>query len=405
MKIGKGTKLFVGISLIVVSLLILIGLVKFGSLFAFFMIYPYVISEIIGMGINPYLSKIIAFLVAIAILFVIKYVFSWRAEKRNIGYAILAGLFIVHSLTMFFITRDRFFGFQGEPLKYCCRDSISNELICEDAPGYCQDGTQRHSITAEEVVELKARESSDKYNLKSATMEIPCWEVKNWFNAKNGQVLIYYEENPANNFHCYAGAGFSPITGRELKPVNAEVINRIKKFAAVQKAYYDSQQLKDDGVSVPDRVSEIVENAADGGANIASSIVNYFRSNPSAIFILLIIINILPWIWIIFYDRFAVKIFDSNKPTLPLLIIVSVIILNIIFFPAGKIFGNGWFIAWLITIIAFVLFVIAWIVEHIISSHKTNSDVSSGKSTRDEEYRRRRQEYERRRQAFLNGSG
>jgi len=169
-----------------------------------------------------------------------------------------------------------------------------------------------------------------------------------------------------------------------LIAVNPQVIQKIKEFAASQKVYYEPPKKEDKSNSVFDG---IFDGAGEAISAAASNAVNFFKNNPKVILIFLMIMNIIPWIILLFYDNLSEKVFNASTPAL--ILVLTVILFNVFLFPSVQILGSVCFILWLISIIGFAIFVIAWLVSHIARGGSSKAD----KEKRYKEFERRRKEF------------
>lgn len=95
------------ILLIIFAILIAVGLLKFGSIFVIFLIYPWVSSGFSELGLNPYLLKMIAIPTTIAFWLAIVYlILSSKKRLRILGVVFVGMLMMFHSLVMFMATRE-----------------------------------------------------------------------------------------------------------------------------------------------------------------------------------------------------------------------------------------------------------------------------------------------------------
>jgi len=93
-------KIVWGIVLIVLGILLLIGLSKFGSILSILLIYPWVMSKITGISSDSYLARIIAVPAAIAIGLTFWQLILGNKKKRILGILIIGLIIILHSFAM-----------------------------------------------------------------------------------------------------------------------------------------------------------------------------------------------------------------------------------------------------------------------------------------------------------------
>lgn len=357
--LSRKTRIIIGVSLLVLSLMMILCFIKFGSLMAFLFIYPYALAEIAGFGINPFLAEILAVVIAIVFLGIIGLIFSWKKERRTAGICLLATLFILHTLALFFVSRERFFDLEGQPLKYCSRDLVTGELDCADAPGYDKYRQKRHAITSEEAKELEVKRISENSEVSMSAGEIPCWEVKSWFNAKTGEPLIYYENDVQENFHCHVQPDFSTISGKELTPVDAESVAKIKVFSEKKYSEIEQQQKKEESeneIKASNSTTKIISNIFSA---IEGALADLYR-NFTVRILFIIFLNLSPWIVVLVYEKKSAHIVNSK--TLMLIIIMAIICLNVGFCSSISDYSAVSDIFYVISLVLFASFCLSWFV-------------------------------------------
>lgn len=141
-------KMLLGVFLLAIGTLFLIAVFRYASILGFLMIYPYVLSAAFDITLNPYLAKALAIAMGLVLWFLIfKLFLKWDKEKRDLGFALLAVVFILHALAMFFITSDRLVDPRSGERKWCVEDKLSHEVKVLDADGYDEFGTKAHQCT------------------------------------------------------------------------------------------------------------------------------------------------------------------------------------------------------------------------------------------------------------------
>lgn len=97
----------VGVAFVVVAILGLLGVIKFGSVAAFFLIYPMVAEGMTEAGLNPHLSYAVAVMTAVAVwLSVFNLLFTWKGGKRQVGLVAVAVVLVMQALFMYLVTTE-----------------------------------------------------------------------------------------------------------------------------------------------------------------------------------------------------------------------------------------------------------------------------------------------------------
>lgn len=224
----RTVKIVLGVSFILFSLLLLISVLKFGSLFGLFFIYPWVTDWLSQAGLNPFIGKAIAVVFTIFLWFVIfRLIFKWGSgnkiflgiSKRTWGVILFIMFFVGQAAMMFYATKDSNFSSEGKALRYYTQNPITSEFQIFDYKGYDAFGQETLPITSEIAKEIEAQKMYPQ-------AEIPKNQIKNFFDRLTGKPLVYYYQDEKNVCHFFVRPGFSPTTGNKLSPVTDEVKNK-----------------------------------------------------------------------------------------------------------------------------------------------------------------------------------
>ncbi len=212
------------ILLSIVAILLIINLLKFGTIASIFLIYHLVLSKFSGLGLHEQLIRVLSIPMAFAIWYVItKLTISWNKKKRLIGYVSLAAILTAHAAVLFIITKDDYFRrISGESAKYYTINPITGDIQLFDQPIYNEFGNKAKPVTREIVQEIEARKMHPN-------AEISFEEIITFFDRITGEPLIYYSVDQYSIYHFYINDGYSPTDGQKLKPVTQEVLTSLKK--------------------------------------------------------------------------------------------------------------------------------------------------------------------------------
>ena len=206
---------------IVLALLVLFGLWKFGSLLGFFLVYPWIYSQVTGSVVNPHLATIIALLTT-AVLYFGVYRFAYKRNK-NWGIALFIGLLILHSTFLIFCEKDRFYSMvNGKPIKFYTVNPINGEYQVFEREVYDAFGQKAKAVDFKVSQEIYRQQHSDQF----PNQEIVFASIKNFFDPRTGATFVYYSQDPAGRYHFFLHQGFDPITGRKLEAVTTEVVEK-----------------------------------------------------------------------------------------------------------------------------------------------------------------------------------
>ena len=105
---------------LLISIMVIISIWKFGTIFFLFPVWrwmAYKMTDTTGMDI--WLARGISALLVIPFVYIISMVFSWKKNRRHAGIALLAVTSAIICFGMFYISQDTYFSFKtGEAMKY-----------------------------------------------------------------------------------------------------------------------------------------------------------------------------------------------------------------------------------------------------------------------------------------------
>lgn len=265
-------KIVLGVSLIAFALLILIGIIKFGSLLALFFIYPWMSGSLTDAGLNPFVAKAVSIGMSIFLWAVIfGLIIKWRSgkemwcgiSKRTWGIVVLIAFFMFHALTMFTMTRESYFSqTTGSALKYYTQNPMTGEIQLFDHEGYDTYGQKAKPITSEIAKEIAARKMYPQ-------AEISKGQIQNFFDRLTGKPLVYYYQDEKGTCHFFARPGYSPVTGSRLLPVTSEVLERCSQEQA--KILQEKEKYEKEKELLKNQKTEL-ENQAAQLANLKSAL-------------------------------------------------------------------------------------------------------------------------------------
>lgn len=220
MKVHRG-RLILGSLFLAISGLIIVGLIKFGTILGYFLVYPWILSKVMGVVINPHLANIVALLVAAVVYFGL-YRYVYRRNKTW-GYTGLIILMVLQSGFMFLSESNRFFSLNGETLRYYTTNPLTGEFQMFDRAVYDAFGQKAQPVDYRMATEIYRQQNEDKFPNK----EVPFGSIKNFFNVVTGQSLVYYCQD-SNGYHFFMHRGYDSQSGRELSPVTPDVVEEAR---------------------------------------------------------------------------------------------------------------------------------------------------------------------------------
>jgi len=126
--------------------LALIGIMRFGNLFAFFMVFPWIGEQVVAVtGVDARLANFMAIPAAIYMVIAVALMFSFKSLKRNLGFGMFVAGLLAWNIAMFTVTRNDIFDPKG----------VSQKCVAKNTQGvyeYEDCGRKVHRIYGTEVV-------------------------------------------------------------------------------------------------------------------------------------------------------------------------------------------------------------------------------------------------------------
>ena len=203
-------------------LIVVIGLVKFSSIFGFVIIYHYAISNILGFGFSQEVNRIIAVVTTIVIWYlIVRMVLNKDKNRRMIGYVSAGVIFIVHALSLYYIDSQGLVNPVSGKVKYCTVSPLTGEISMFENEAFDRFN-QKAVVCSQELV--NAYEKSRILNKNSKDIEVPRRIVRHGFiNRENGKPLFYFCYDINKEPHFFTASGFCPWGGGKLLPLTSKV--------------------------------------------------------------------------------------------------------------------------------------------------------------------------------------
>ena len=217
---------FAGTFAIVFALLIAFGLWKFSSIFAFLMVYSYVLDAFVDIGMNSHMAKVVTVVLSLA-LWVILGIFVFGKDKNKKKFAVLCigCLLIMHALALWFMKTDSLINSQTGVPKYCLVNPITGKLDVFEQPVFDQYGRKAESCNDKHIQQYE----KDKHFVVGAVNEVLMDEIKAGFiNRVTGEPLFFFCRDSSQKAHLFTGSGYCPWGGGKMSPLNAESMAELK---------------------------------------------------------------------------------------------------------------------------------------------------------------------------------
>ncbi|MBN1472527.1 MAG: hypothetical protein JW925_12155 [Syntrophaceae bacterium] len=238
---GKGRKIILIIATLGFCLLLVVGLIKFGSLLAFLMIFPWIVDKLVNAGFDIWLARLITVPLACIMVLGIGLAFSISSQRRNTGLAIFAAGLMLWSAAMFAMSKDYIFDpISGKSRKcYAITPDGYETVPCvwkvHPVYGSPVQKPSREALAADWVI---------KNGLHRMRKIEPERDLR--FFAQDGAPLVWYYQGPEGKFELFSQPGRHPQLNVPLKPVDASVVGRILK--SMDDASDDKSAVRFDGL-------------------------------------------------------------------------------------------------------------------------------------------------------------
>lgn len=221
----KFSRLILGIICIALAVLILLALIRFGSVFAFLMIYPWISDALqSSTGMSHWMASLIAFVPAVVGVIGIGMLFSWNRKKRTIGLIMASVAYLVTCGFMYSIEADRSFDPLTGKANKCFAAGLDGyeEISCEwkfhpetGNPVITDPAQIKNIITAMNVSESEPRVTNRVRPNKNLR-----------FFSVDGRPLYWYYQFPDGKIDLFDSPGRHPHFGKDiiLQPITAEIV-------------------------------------------------------------------------------------------------------------------------------------------------------------------------------------
>ncbi|MBT5503461.1 hypothetical protein HN643_00955 [Candidatus Falkowbacteria bacterium] len=219
----KFSRLILGIICIALAILIFMALIRFGTVFAFLMIYPWISDALqSSAGMNHWLASIIAFVPAVVGVIGIGMLFSWNRKRRTIGMVMAGIAYLTTCAFMYSIEADRSFDPITGKANKCYAAGLNGyeEISCEwkfhpetGNPVITDLGEIKKIITSMNVSESEPRISNKVRPNKNLR-----------FFSVDGTPMYWYYEFPDGVIDMFDSPGRHPHFNTVLQPITPEIV-------------------------------------------------------------------------------------------------------------------------------------------------------------------------------------
>lgn len=209
-------------------ILILVGLVKFGSLLAFLMVFPWIAGKIAETtGMNIWLSYILGVPLSFFLIYALTLALSWNnPRKRLLGLIMMAGTIIVACAIMFFVEKNYVFDPVSTKVKkhygVTLNGYIEVPLHWEITPWgspIIRDRERIKEIALSKLIEKQGLPRADQVEIFEKMRII----------TPDGRPLYWYYQYPDGKIDLFKLPGRHPQIPVMLSPINWKVFSQALK--------------------------------------------------------------------------------------------------------------------------------------------------------------------------------
>ncbi len=206
--------------------LALIGIVRFGSLFAFFMVFPWIGEQVVAAtGVDARFANFMAIPAAIYMVIAVSLMFSFKSVKRKLGFGMfVAGLLAWH-VAMFTVTKNDIFNPKGVAQK-CLAKNFNGAYEYEDC------GRKVHRIYGTEVVpatkELIALMQFQKKGIPAVQRITPDRNMR--FFSPDGLPFVWYYQHQNGKIELFGQPGLHPQFNVILNSINSQIASLVLEY-------------------------------------------------------------------------------------------------------------------------------------------------------------------------------
>lgn len=221
---GKRKKIVLAFAGLGMCVLLILGLVIFGKLLAFLMVFPWIVDRLVDAGCDVWLARLITVPLACLMVLGLGLALSFSVKKRNTGWAIFAAGLMLWSAAMFAMSRDYVFDpVSGESRKCYAMTPDGYEAVSCAWKVHPVYGTPVQKPNQETL----AADWVAKNGLHRMRKIEPERDLR--FFAQDGSPLVWYYQRADGKFDLFSQPGRHPQLNVTLKPVDAAVAGKILK--------------------------------------------------------------------------------------------------------------------------------------------------------------------------------
>lgn len=231
MMAGKSRKIIAAVMGLAVCILAIAGLILYGNLLAFLMVFPWIADRLVTAGLDVWLARLITVPLAFVLVMSLGLALSFSRVKRNAGLALFALGIMLWSLAMHRMSGDYAFDpVSGKAQKCFAQTPEGYEAVSCAWKVHPLYGTAVVAAT-KEMMTARWVEQNGVPTMHSVD---PDQSLR--FFTPDGTALIWYYRHPDGKLDLFAQPGRHPQFNVALKPVDADVVRQILEDADKDKS-------------------------------------------------------------------------------------------------------------------------------------------------------------------------
>lgn len=197
-------------------------LIRLGTGLTILTIWSIVVGQFVHYGINIWLARALAIVVAVALTYAINLMFSSDSKKRRLGTIATCGIAIIYCLGLYLLTKDYVINpATGKPTICCATTPYGFEKVsCE---------WKKHPIFMTDVAPCTSEKIISATMMKRGYPKVetlrPSRDMA--FFTPDGEPLAWYYEHPDGKIEIFSRPGRHPQYNVVLNPINAEIVTKI----------------------------------------------------------------------------------------------------------------------------------------------------------------------------------
>ena len=173
------------------------------------------------LDLNKHLANALVLLTFVVAIVFASYIWAFSKKKRLIEIVGICSLLTMHSLALWYGTRNSYFDPSGKPIK-CYVLTREGQVTYGEHPGIdAVTGRLCRPVTAEMLERLKQYETGKRPRQVDSLNPT-------FFDPRTGEPIVWYRLSKSDEIKLFDLMGFDPDSGEELLPITKDIVDRWK---------------------------------------------------------------------------------------------------------------------------------------------------------------------------------